>query len=35
LGAPLILDTMITDDDKDNNGFNGDDYDMDSGIVSF
>jgi hypothetical protein len=27
LGAPLIRDTMITDDDEDNNDFNGDDYD--------
>jgi hypothetical protein len=27
LGAPLIRDTMITDDDEDNYGFNGDDYD--------
>jgi hypothetical protein len=27
LGAPLIRDTMITDDDKVNCGFNGDDYD--------
>jgi hypothetical protein len=27
LGAPLIRDTMITDDDTDNCGFNGDDYD--------
>jgi hypothetical protein len=26
LGAPLIRDTMITDDDEDN-GLNGDDYD--------
>jgi hypothetical protein len=26
---------MITDDDEDNDGFNGDDYDMNSGIVSF
>jgi hypothetical protein len=27
LGAPLIRDTMITDDDEDNNDFNGDVYD--------
>jgi hypothetical protein len=27
LGAPLIRDSMITDDDEDNCGFNGDDYD--------
>jgi hypothetical protein len=27
LGAPLVRDTMTTDDDEDNNGFNGDDYD--------
>jgi hypothetical protein len=27
LGAPLIRDTMITDDDMDNYGFDGDDYD--------
>jgi hypothetical protein len=27
LGAPLIRDTIITNDDGDNNGFNGDDYD--------
>jgi hypothetical protein len=26
LGAPLIRDTTITDDDEDNNGFNGGDY---------
>jgi hypothetical protein len=26
LGAPLIRDTMIIDDDENNNGFNGDDY---------
>jgi hypothetical protein len=27
MGAPLIKDTMITDDDEDTNSFNGDDYD--------
>jgi hypothetical protein len=27
LGAPLIIDNMVTDDDEDNYGFNGDDYD--------
>jgi hypothetical protein len=27
LGDPLIRDTMIADDDEDNNSFNGDDYD--------
>jgi hypothetical protein len=27
LGAPLIRDTMITDDDEDNYGFDGDDFD--------
>jgi hypothetical protein len=27
LGAPLIIDTMVTDDDEDNYGFNDDDYD--------
>jgi hypothetical protein len=27
LGAPLIRDTMITDDDEVNYGFDGDDYD--------
>jgi hypothetical protein len=27
LGAPLIRDTMITDDDEDNYGFGGDDFD--------
>jgi hypothetical protein len=27
LGAPLIRDTMITDDDTNNYGFDGDDYD--------
>jgi hypothetical protein len=27
LGAPLIREIMITNDDEDNNGFNGDDYD--------
>jgi hypothetical protein len=26
LGAPLIRDTMITDDDENNNGSKGDDY---------
>jgi hypothetical protein len=30
LGAPLIRDTMITDDDEDNYGF--DDYDYDYGF---
>jgi hypothetical protein len=29
LGAPLIRDTMITDDDEDNDGFDGYDYDYD------
>jgi hypothetical protein len=29
LGAPLIGDTMITDDDEVNYGFDGDDYDYD------
>jgi hypothetical protein len=29
LGAPLIRDTMVTYDDEDNCGFNGDDYDYD------
>jgi hypothetical protein len=28
LGAPLIRDTIITYDDKDNYGFNGDDYEF-------
>jgi hypothetical protein len=32
LGAPLIRDTMITYDDEDNYGFNGDDYDYDYGF---
>jgi hypothetical protein len=27
LGAPLIRDATITDDDEDNYGFPGDDYD--------
>jgi hypothetical protein len=27
LGAPLIRDTVITDEDEVNNGFNGDEYD--------
>jgi hypothetical protein len=27
LGAPLIRDSIITNDDEDNCGFNGDDYD--------
>jgi hypothetical protein len=26
MGAPLIRDTMIIDDDEDNDGFNDDDY---------
>jgi hypothetical protein len=32
LGAPLIRDTMITDDDEDNYGFNDYDYDYDYGF---
>jgi hypothetical protein len=27
LGAPLIQDTMVTDDDEDNSSFDDDDYD--------
>jgi hypothetical protein len=32
LGAPLIRDTIISDDDEDNNDFNCDDYDYDYGF---
>jgi hypothetical protein len=32
LGAPLIRDTMIKDDDEDNYGFNDYDYDYDYGF---
>jgi hypothetical protein len=34
LGAPLVRDTVITDNDDDNYGFNGDDYDYGFGALS-